>query len=101
MSKYAVVKINGVQYKVSEGDEILVDKSHDKNVPCEVLLVVDKDKFMLGKPFVAGAKVAFKILASEEKGKKIKILKYKAKSRYRKRLGFRPKYTRLLVEKIS
>lgn len=98
--KYAVVRIAGHQYKVSEGQEILVDRLVDKKVEPEVLLVVDGDKVSVGKPKVAGAKVAVKVLG-EEKGEKVEVRKYKAKSRYRKHIGFRPQYTRLLIKSIS
>ena len=98
--KYAVIQIKGHQYKVTEGQEILVDKLDSKTPEAQVLLVVKDDKVFFGKPVVKGAKVSLKIVKEEEKGEKIRILKYKAKSRYRRRMGFRPVYTRLLVEKI-
>jgi large subunit ribosomal protein L21 len=101
MAKYAVIKIKGTQYKVSEGDEILVGKLGSKRPEAEVLLTVDDGKVSVGKPFVKGTKVKLKMLKDEEKGKKVTVLKYKAKSRYRKKRGFRPVYTRLLVEQIS
>ena len=55
MAKYAVVRISGKQYKVTEGKEILVDKLVDPNptslklrgakeISPEVLLLVDGDK---------------------------------------------------------
>ena len=99
--KYAVIRIKGTQYKVSEGDEILVDKLGKDKPEAEVLLVVEGERAKVGKPTVKGAKVKLKVVEAEEKGKKITILKYKAKSRYRRKYGFRPRYTRLLVEKIS
>lgn len=110
--KYAVIRIKGRQYKVSEGEEILVDRIQDpKDLNLEVLLVVDHKKgspdtkdfgvgVNVGKPTVSGAKIKVKVLG-EEKGEKIHGLKYKAKSRYRRRWGFRPQYTRVLIEKIS
>lgn len=102
MQKYAVIRLQGHQYKVSEGEEILVDKVLDpKKFKAEVLLVSDDGKTNIGKPVVKGAKVTFKVVKEEEKGEKIHIRKYKAKSRYRKHTGFRPQYTRLLVQKIA
>lgn len=97
---YAVIRLNGKQYKVSEGEEILIDRLADPKVEPEVLLVADGDKVSVGKPIVSGSKVKIKILG-EEMGEKIHGLKYKAKSRYRKHWGFRPQYTKLLIEKIS
>ncbi len=100
--KYAVIKLQGHQYKVSEGDEILVDRLKDpKKIEMDVLLVVEEDKVSVGKPTVKGAKVSLKVVKEEEKGEKIRVVKYKAKSRYRKSTGFRPKFTRLQVVKIS
>ncbi len=101
IQKYAVVRLNGRQYKVSEGEELLVDKLNDSKTAFEVLLVADGDKVKVGKPVVKGAKVAFKIVKDVEKGEKMDIYKFKAKSRYKKHVGFRPQYTRILVGKIS
>ena len=101
MTRYAVIKIKGVQYKISEKDEILVNFLDDDKPDPKVLLVVDDGKVLIGKPEVKGAKVDLKILENKLKGKKITVSKYKAKSRYRRKIGFRPLYTRLLVEKIS
>lgn len=101
MPKYAVVRIKGHQYKVAEGQEILVDKLEKGKVEPEILLLVKDDQVIVGKPTIPEAKVKIKILAPEEKGEKIHVRKYKAKSRYRRHLGFRPRFTRLLVEKIS
>ena len=99
--KYAVIRIKGQQYKVSEGDEILVGKLADKKPETEVLLLVDDGKIKVGKPTVRGAKVKIKVVKQEEKGEKLYVQKFKAKSRYRRKMGFRPLYTRLLIEKIS
>ncbi len=101
MAKYAVVRIKGHQYKVSEGEEILVDKIDTKEPEIEVLLVSDEGKSQVGKPIVKEAKIKVKVIKELEKGEKIDVLKYKSKSRYRKHTGFRPQYTRLLIEKIS
>jgi len=99
--KYAVIRIKGQQYKVSEGDEILVGKLVDKKPKAEVLLLADNGKVKVGKPTVKGAKVKIKIVKQEEKGEKLYVQKFKAKSRYRRKMGFRPLYTRLLIERIS
>jgi len=100
MARYTVLRIKGKQYKVEDGQEVLVDLFEGKP-EAEVLLMVDGDNVKVGKPVVAGAKVAIKVVKEMEKGEKINIFKYKAKSRYRKRMGFTPKYTRLLIEKVS
>jgi large subunit ribosomal protein L21 len=101
LAKYAIIQIKGNQHKVAEGEEILVDKLTDTKVKPEVLLLVNRGKVSIGKPFVKKAIVKLKILKPEEKGKKLYINKFRAKSRYRRKYGFRHHYTRLLVEKIS
>jgi len=102
MDKFAVIRIGGKQYRVTEGEEILIDKLIDaKKVSPEVLLFVDGEKIEIGKPVLTKAKVTVKVLVEVEKGEKIDVFKYKAKSRERRHVGFRAKYTRLLIEKIS
>lgn len=102
MNKYAVVRIQGKQHKVSEGNVILVDKVADpKKIEAETLLFVEGDKVSVGKPALKDVSVKFKVLTDMLKGKKVDVYKYKAKSRYRKHVGFRPQFTELLVEKIS
>ena len=102
MAKYAVVRIGGKQYKVEEGKEILVDKLADpKKIEAEVLLVAEGEKVDIGKPLVKEAKVTFKVVKEEEKGEKVEVYKFKAKSRYRRHTGFTPRFTRLLVQSIT
>lgn len=97
-----VLRIAGKQYKVSEGEEFLVDKLKDtKKFETEVLLYSDGENVEVGKPTLDKVKVSLKVVSDVEKGEKITVFKYKAKSRERRKVGFRPKYTKLLVEKIS
>lgn len=100
--KYAVVSINGNQYKVSEGDELLLEGTREgKEIKqIEVLLLVDEKKVLVGTPTIKGAKVTAEI-RDREKGKKLRVSRYKAKSRYRKTRGHRTLYTRLKIKKIS
>lgn len=102
MAKYAVIRLKGQQFKVAEGDEILVGKLGEKEKPAaDVLLITNGKGVKVGKPIVVGVKVTLKVLEAEEKGKKLHVMTYKAKSRYRRKIGFRPVYTRLLVGKIT
>lgn len=99
--KYAVLKLGGKQYKVFEGKEILVNKLSPDQINYDVLLYKNGDGVRVGKPMLDDVKVSFKVVNEEEKGEKIEVYKFKSKSRYRKHIGFRPKYTRLMVEKIG
>ncbi len=101
---YAIIKTGGKQYKVAEGDVILVEKLAAEEgasvVFDQVLTVVNDGDVKVGKPVVEGAKVTAKVEA-QGKGKKIRIFKYKAKSNYRKRQGHRQPYTKVTIEKIE
>lgn len=102
MEKFAVIRIAGKQYRVAEGEEILVDKLTDlTKVEPEVLLVADGETVEVGTPVLTKAKVKVKVVTEIEKGEKIRVFKYKAKSRERRHVGFRAQHTRLLIEKIS
>lgn len=100
---YAIVKIGGKQYKVTKGAVIEVDglgleKGKETSFE-DVLLVVSDGKIQIGKPRVKNTKVRAKIL-QELKGDKIRVSKFKAKSRYRRVMGFRPLLTRLEIKDI-
>lgn len=101
---YAIVNISGKQYKVEEGRELLVDggwgQKDQKLEIDKVLLIANGEKTKVGTPYVQGAKVEAEVLG-EEKGKKIDVVKYKAKARYRRHYGHRDLFTRILVTKIS
>ena len=97
---YAILRIKGHQYKVSEGQEILVDRIGETKLEANILLISKDGKVRVGKPLVKDAKVTIKVMG-EEKGEKIDVYKYKSKSRYRRHTGFRSQLTRLLIQKIS
>jgi len=99
MDTYAIVKINKRQYKVTEGQELLIDFLGDKKPEAQVLFVSVDDKKQVGTPELK-ANVILKVLG-EEKGEKITVQKYKSKSRYRRKIGHRPKFTRIQVGKIT
>lgn len=102
--KYAIVRIGGSQYKVQEGDEIEVDRLPQKETEAlvfpEVLLVVDDGEVNIGQPTVEGTTIKAKII-SHLKGEKIRVARFRAKSRYRKVRGFRAALTKIKIEKIT
>ena len=98
--KYAVIRINGHQYRVEEGQEMAVDRLEAKEgqeieIP-EVLLVVDGEKIEIGQPLVSKTKIKAKVLENL-KGEKIRIVHFRAKSRYRKTRGFRALLTKIKI----
>jgi len=96
---FAILRIAGKQYKVKERDEILVYKVDKPKF--DVLLAYLDGKLKIGKPVVKDVEIKFKVLEPEIKGEKIKVLKYKAKSRYRRRKGHTTFYTKILIESIK
>lgn len=101
---YAVIRSGGKQYKVSDGDVLELDKlnlEENKTIVFDdVLLLVAEGKTTIGKPNVTGARVEAKLI-EQKKGDKIRVSKFKAKSRYRKTIGFRPQLTVVQIEKID
>ena len=101
---YAIIETGGKQYRVQEGDKIVVEKlavEEGQEVAFERVLTVVKDgEVLVGAPVVAGAKVVAKVV-EHGKGKKILVFKYKAKSNYRRRQGHRQTFTQVVIEKIE
>ena len=99
----AVVKISGKQYIVSEKESLLVDLLPEgtKELTLDALLVIDGDKTKVGMPTVKGAVVKAKVVESEVKGDKIRVIRYKAKKRVHKETGHRQKYTKIQISSIK
>ncbi|KKU56545.1 50S ribosomal protein L21 [Candidatus Amesbacteria bacterium RIFCSPLOWO2_02_FULL_48_11] len=100
----AVVKIGTSQYLVSPGMQILVNTVNSQPGSTltfdQVLLISDGDNILIGQPYIDQAKVTASIIA-ETKGKKIRVSTYKAKSRYRRVKGFRPRFIKIRIDNIS
>ncbi|MBQ7477769.1 MAG: 50S ribosomal protein L21 [Selenomonadaceae bacterium] len=101
---YAIIKTGGKQYRVAEGDVVMVEKLEaaegDAVVFDQVLTVVNDGDVKVGKPLVDGAKVTGKV-ETQGKARKILVFKYKAKSNYRRRQGHRQPFTKVVIEKIE
>ena len=101
---YAVIKSGGKQHKVSEGEEILLEKlSLDEGEVIEFseVLAVNKDgNLNVGKPLLEGAVVKGKVM-NHLKTKKITVIKMKRRKDYRKKQGHRQNLTKVKIESIS
>lgn len=101
---FAIVTISGKQYTVSKGDFLVVDKLDGKIGDLltfdHVLLTSEKDQTKVGTPVVTGVAVKAKIVA-QEKGEKLEVRRYKSKVRHRRKIGFRPLYTRLEIVSVG
>ncbi|MBI5358313.1 50S ribosomal protein L21 [Candidatus Amesbacteria bacterium] len=93
----AVVLIGKSQYLISEGDILEVDSGQGVT---KILMIIDGDNVVVGDPEVKGASVKTKVLG-ETKGDKLRVATFKAKTRHRRVIGFRAKYTKLSIERIK
>jgi large subunit ribosomal protein L21 len=101
---FAVIATGGKQYVVREGDIIEVELlgEHQENDKIEfdtVLMTDDGTSAKIGNPHT-GTKVTATYLG-EKKGKKLTIVRYKAKSNRDRRIGHRQHYAKIKIEKIA
>lgn len=100
----AVIVTGGKQYTVAEGDVIFIEKLNveaDENVKFDqVLAVLDGENTKIGAPVVEGAAVEAKVVKNG-KGKKLDIIRYKAKKNEKRHIGHRQPYTKVEITKIA
>ena len=100
----AIIVTGGKQYTVSEGDVLFVEKLNAEEAATvkfeQVLAILDGENTKFGAPVVEGAAVEAKVLKNG-KGKKIHVLKYKAKKNEKKKIGHRQPYTKVEITKIA
>lgn len=101
---FAVVRISGKQYLAQVGQKLEVEgnlgETDQKISHEEVLLAVIGETVKVGTPLVEEIAVSSKVIKNG-KGNKIRVAKFKAKSRYRRVMGFRPLITTLEVTEIG
>lgn len=103
MSKIAVIKTGGKQYIAKENEILIVDllkAEKDAAYEFEAVATFDPEgDIEVGYPLLE-TKVQGKVI-EHVLGDKVRIAKFKAKARYRKVTGFRPKYTKVQIVSIS
>ena len=102
---FAIIKTGGKQYKVAEGNKLLIEKL-DQPIGAEfdfeeVLLIGNggAEDTKIGNPLVEGAKVHARVLDHAKGDKKI-VFKYTRKTRYKKKKGHRQPYTKVEILQI-
>ena len=99
MEKYAVIKFASKQYLVREGDVIELERQ-EKPLKIEVLFYCDGQKNTIGEPEVKGISVKAVIL-EDKIGKKVRVARFKKKSRYERVRGHRQPMSLVKIEKIG
>jgi large subunit ribosomal protein L21 len=99
MSSYAIISLGGKQYRVREGERLLVDRlraDEGATVEPRVLLVVGD-----GAPDLAPSTTVTARVVGHELGEKIRIGKYRRRTGYRRHAGHRSRLTRIEIESIG
>jgi len=106
MTDYAIVEHGGKQYRLSPGDELVVERTQpdlkkgDDLVFDRVMLVSQGEAVRVGQPVVDGASVKSQVVAPV-RGDKIIVFKKKRRKGYKKTQGHRQDYYRVRVESIT
>lgn len=100
--KIAVIKTGGKQYKVKSGQNLKIEKI-DAEVGAvlkfSTLLMAEEENIQLGQPDL-GEIVEGKIL-EQGRGKKISVVKFKNKTRYKRNVGHHQPFTKVEITKIA
>jgi large subunit ribosomal protein L21 len=101
---FAVIKAQGKQFKVAQGDTLTVDRLKGeegaKIALGEVLMLIDGGKTTIGTPLVSGAKVEAEIVG-HERGDKIKVFKKRRRKNYHRTRGHRQDLTTVKITAIT
>ena len=100
---YAIIKNGGKQYKVTEGDELLLDKMSleaGTTIEMKEVLAVNAGELKMGAPFVEGAIVTALVI---NEGRERKVITFKKRRRKDSKVkrGFRRDFTRVRITKIA
>lgn len=100
--KKAVITVAGMQYLVSEGETISVNRLDvdKKTHTFEAMLVIDDKKVSVGAPLVAGSKVVAEVVDAEARGEKVTAIRFKAKKRVTKVRGHKQALTTIKIKSI-
>ena len=101
---YAIVNIQGQQFKVEKDQEVFVHRlpnsEGDELEFNEVLLLDNNGKVEVGAPTIGGASVKAKVL-SHLKGDKVIVFKKKRRKGYKVKRGHRQQFSKIVIESIK
>jgi len=99
---YSIVKTGGKQYRVEEGQSLLIERlpvEEGEQVALKPLLFVDGDQVFDGEDLASVTVEA--TVVQHERGPKLRIVKFKPKRGYKRRTGHRQELTRVRVTRIE
>ncbi len=105
-TEFAVIFTGGKQYKVAVGDILKIEKLEgefklgDKIIFDKILLVDNGMDTTIGSPYIKGATVE-SLFQRHGRGKTVKVVKYKQKSRYLKKNGHRQPFIEVKISAIK
>ncbi|PIP73185.1 MAG: 50S ribosomal protein L21 [Candidatus Lloydbacteria bacterium CG22_combo_CG10-13_8_21_14_all_47_15] len=103
---FAIIETGGKQYRVKEGDSITIEKlagdaKEGDAVTFDKVLVLDDGKeTKIGTPYLDGVKIEA-VFQKTGKGKKVTVIRFRAKSRYHKKKGHRQPYSKVSISKVA
>src|SRR3984957_8077842 len=99
---YAIVKTGGKQYRVEQGQTLSVERLPEPEGATVTLepLLYRSSEAVFDAAGLAGVRVEAKVLA-HERGKKLRVFKFKPKRGYKRRTGHRQELTRIEITKIG
>jgi large subunit ribosomal protein L21 len=102
MAKIAIIKTGGKQYKVAEGEVLKIEKLEKEDgekVQFETLLIADDKEINIGTPSL-GEKVEAEVVRGG-RAKKVSVIKFKNKTRYRRNVGHRQPFSEVKIVSIA
>lgn len=96
MLNYAICEVSGKQYRVVPGQTLEVSFQGAQDIKAKVLLLSEDGKLKIGNPYLKETLVLKYV--ENIKGAKIRVSKFHAKVNYRRTIGFRPKFTKVMLK---
>lgn len=102
---YAIVEINGQQFKAEEGKKLFVhhikDAANGQTIEFDKVLLIDNGgDIKVGTPTVEGAKVVCEVLSPLVKGEKVLVFHKKRRKGYRKLNGHRQQFSEVTIKQV-
>ena len=102
---YAIVEINGQQFKAEEGKKLYVNRicgaENGQTVEFDNVLLIDNNgDVKVGAPTVEGAKVVCEVVSPLVKGEKVLVFHKKRRKGYRKLNGYRHQFTEVTIKNV-